>query len=94
VTRPDAEALASEALAAALEAATGQRWETLCVGGCRLPHPPGGGLMVVDCWRRGGTRVVAIMTTFSGPHLERDIPHGRGWPARAAAAVVAMLGER
>jgi hypothetical protein len=96
MTRPDA-----EALTAALEAATGRPWTT-CVtgtGGLWLWPADGGGrvgakLALVDCWPRSGRRKVVLRDGFGAPSVWRDVPQGRGWPARAAAAVVAMLGER
>lgn len=96
MTRPDALALAR-----ALRQVTGRQWVAYMAphGAVWLWPADGGGrvsakLALVDCWCRDGKRRVILRHGFAAPSEWMDVEQGRGWPARAAAAVVAMLGER
>lgn len=96
------------ALIPALQAATGYRWDVCVCGNGRLLVWPmhtrdrRGQLVLVESWcqedyrgPRLHIRRVALRSKFQEREgLRRDIAPGRGWPARAAAAVVEMLGER
>ena len=97
------------ALAPALSRATGRSWMLCVCGDGRLLLWPAGGqgrmsgrLALVECWTQDAYRAmphtirrVSLRDRFVALSGERrDIEAGRGWPARAAAAVVEMLAER
>jgi len=91
----------------ALEAATGYPWAVCICGNGRLLAWParnggrvGGRLALVECWAQDAYRImprtirrVSLRSEFRALDGDlRDVEPGRGWPARAAAAVVEMLG--